>query len=164
MTQVLLFNCPTAFKAERSQLGDETSNPPLGLMYIASYLKKNGVSVKISDIWAEQLSIKKILKNIQKEKAKVIGLSATTASTKTAVQLASEIKTNFRSSVKVALGGAHLSADPGFIKRYPVFDFGIVGEGEILFTQLVKKILAKTSKRVIYCTTNQGFRSITFSG
>lgn len=142
MTDIFLINCPIAFETKGEMLGDETTNPPLGLLYIASYLEKNGVSVKVFDIRAENLSLRRVLGKIKKETPKVVGLSAMTPSIRSAVELAGEIKKKFgRGRPLIALGGAHLSADPDFIKRFPIFDFGVIGEGEVLFTRLVKRIL-----------------------
>jgi len=142
MTDVFLINCPIAFKKNGEMLGDETTNPPLGLLYIASYLERSGISVKVFDVRAENLSLSDILRKIKKENPKVIGLSAMTPSIRAAVELAKEIRGKFgHTEPVIVLGGAHLCADPDFIRRFPVFDFGVVGEGEILFTQLMKKIL-----------------------
>lgn len=142
MTDVFLINCPIGFEIEGELLGDETTNPPLGLLYNASYLEKNGISVKVYDVRARNLSLSDILKEIKKESPKVIGLSAMTSSIRSAVELATKIKKKFdKNEPLIAFGGAHLSADLDFIRRFPVFDFGVAGEGELLFTKLVKQVL-----------------------
>jgi len=151
MTDVFLINCPTVLVEEAKISGDDTTNPPLGLLYIAAYLEQNKISVKVLDVRVQKISLNNILKKIKIEKPKVVGLSATTFSTRTAVIIAKAIKEKFKSkSPKISLGGAHITADPNFIQRFPIFDFGVVGEGEILFTKLVKQIIKGKKVKGLY--------------
>lgn len=152
MTDVFLINCPIAFPEEAGMCWDDTSCPPLGLLYIAAYLEEKGISVKVFDVRARKMSLKDILKAIKKESPKVVGLSALTFSTRTALKLVSAIRDKFkRDRPVIALGGPHLSADPDFFHRFPLFDFGIIGEGEFSFTKLVKRVLkGKKVKGLFY--------------
>lgn len=152
MTDVFLINCPIAFAEEAEISGDDTSNPPLGLLYIAAYLEQNQISVKVLDVRVQKISLKDVLRKIKEESPKVVGLSAMTFSTRAAVKIALAIRKKFkRNRPVIALGGVHLSADPDFLRRFPVFDFGVVGEGEILFTRLVKQVLkAKKIRGLFY--------------
>jgi len=148
MTDVFLINCPIAFGKNGEMLGDETTNPPLGLLYIASYLEKSGISVKAYDVRAQNLSLRNILGKIKKEKPKVVGLSAMTPSIRAAVELAKEIRGKFgHTEPVIALGGAHICADPDFIKRFPVFDFGVDVNQFSIFS--IKKLLKASGFEVI---------------
>lgn len=100
--------------------------PPLGLMSIATYLKKNFKSfplkVKIIDINFED-----ILETVKANEFDLVGLGAMTIQYKKAIQLAQEIK-KYKKNLPVVIGGVHISTLPQSL--HPIFDFGVVGEGE----------------------------------
>lgn len=138
MTDVLLINCPISFSRKRTT-GDERSTPPLGLLYIAANLERNGFSVKVYDVKARGLTIKGLLEEIKKEKPKIIGLSATSLSLRSAVELANSTRKNIdKKEPLIGLGGPHLTFDQDFIRRFPIFDFGVAGEGEETMVQIAK--------------------------
>jgi len=148
MTDVLLIYPPVSYTAEFQQIKDDLilDYPPLGFLYIASALVEKGFKVKVIDT-VKIIDLKKTISFIKKEKPKVIGLSALTSNIRGAYQLAVEIKKNFGKEIQIGLGGHHLSSDSEVIKRFPVFDFGVTGEGEITFAKLVEDIIRK-KKRV----------------
>jgi len=147
MTDVLLIYPPVSYTAEFQQIKDDLNldYPPLGFLYIAAALIEKGFKVKVIDT-AQMFDLKKTISFIKKEKPKVIGLSALTSNIRGAYQLAMEIKKKFGKEIQIGLGGHHLSSDPDVIKRFPVFDFGVTGEGEITFTKLVEDIIKKKKK------------------
>jgi len=146
MTDVLLIYPPVSYTADLSLIKDDLilDHPPLGFLYVASVLVKRGFKVKVIDTIGF-FDLVKTLALIKKEKPKVIGLSALTSNIRGAYQLAAEIKKKF-SDIKIGLGGHHLSSDPRIIKRFPVFDFGVTGEGELTFADLVEKIIKKKKR------------------
>jgi len=115
--------------------------PPLGILYLASSLLESGVKVGVVDLNALKVGLKESVNLIGKSKPHVIGISATSFQLRGAVQLAERLKEEFENEVVIGLGGAHISVDPDFINRFPIFDFGLVGEGEITFPSLVTRIL-----------------------
>lgn len=125
-------------------------SPPLGILYLASVLEKNEISVNIIDANALEIGLEETLKLIEKEKPKIVGISATTYQIRAAVQLAKRLKEESRNEIVIGLGGAHVSSDPDFINRLPFFDFGLVGEGEITFPKLVKKALSDEKVKGIF--------------
>jgi len=139
MKQVLLIHPPVSFKENIA--GGYDNIPPLGILYLAAVLEKENISVLVIDDLDASFSIKDILKVIKKENPKIIGISATTCQIKSAVEIARVIRKKIGKDVQICIGGCHVSADVNLIKRYPFFDFGIVGEGEKTFTLMVKKIL-----------------------
>lgn len=149
MADVVLVQAPITFDYNKP-VGDQTSSPPIGLLYIASYLEKNGFSVKLYDPAPQKLSIKKLIANIARDNPKVVGISALTFGARTAVQMAKAIKERFGKKIAIGLGGMHISCDPTFIKRYPYFDFGVIGEGEIEMCKLTKKIFKGEKVAGIY--------------
>lgn len=150
MSDVVLIHSSIGFYNEKSVVADQTSNPPMGLLYIAAYLEKKGISVRLIDPHPERLSLKDVLKEIKKEKPMVIGISSMTPGIRTAVRLAEAIRKNFGKKLYIGIGGIHPSVDFTFINRYPVFDFQVIGEGEITFYEVVKGILKGKKPKKIY--------------
>lgn len=140
MVNVVLIHAPIDFNV-MSPIGDQTSNPPIGLLYIAAYLEKFGISVAVYDPVPDKLPLKKIIEKLAKDKPRVVGISAVTFGTRTAIEIARAIKEKFGKEIVIGLGGMHISTDPTFIKRFPYFDFGIIGEGEKEMYKLTRKIL-----------------------
>ncbi len=136
----------------RNHGGDEKSICPLGILYLSSYLKKNGHTVRVIDVAAEGRTLVDILQIIKEESPRIVGISSMTTSLMSAVKLAESIKERFGDKFQVGLGGVHLCVDPTFVDRFPVFDFGVVGEGEKTFEELLRK--AKKGEKI--CGIIQG--------
>ena len=139
MSEVILIHPPISFN--KSVMGGYNNLPPLGILYLAAVLEEENILVTVLDDLDANLSLKNILSIIHKEKPKIIGISATTCQIKSSIQIAKAIRKEFGEGIKICLGGCHISSDFNLIKRYPVFDFGVIGEGEKTFTNIVKKIL-----------------------
>lgn len=142
MKKILLFNPPIYF-SNGSPVSIDNSVPPLGLMYLASYLNKNSkkLRAKVVDIGVEKISLEELVKVIKKDKPLVIGISSMTPQLQGAVELAKMIKVKFGNKIKIFLGGPHISADPDFIVRFhDIFDYAITGEGEKTFMESLEKV------------------------
>ncbi|MAG08658.1 hypothetical protein CMO89_04240 [Candidatus Woesearchaeota archaeon] len=113
-------------------------HPPLGLCYLASALEKHGHEVKIID--SEAIDSMEELDNIIKSwNPQLIGFTCTLPQINETIRLAQHIK-NISNAV-LAIGGPHitvLNRDP-FIKS-SIFDYGVIGEGEETFPELVNAI------------------------
>jgi len=151
MTDVILINAPIALyydeqDKEKNYLsdGDEWSFYPINLLYIASYLIQHGHSVKVIDPTAYGLTLNDIWLQVVREKPKIIGITCMTPSTQSAVQIARELK---KFNIPIVLGGIHITNDPDFIRRFPYFDYGVVGDGERVFYEIMQ---GKHLKGVIY--------------
>ncbi len=139
MTQVILIN-PPIFYHQGNPVSLDTSFPPLGLLYLASTLKQNNISVKTLDVGAQNLNLDDTLSFIKNENAVIVGITSMTPTLQGAVTLAKSIRSKFK-NVNLVLGGSHISADPDFIRRLPFFDFAIQGESELTFLNLVQQVL-----------------------
>ncbi|MBT5258480.1 MAG: B12-binding domain-containing radical SAM protein [Nitrospina sp.] len=134
MADVILIHAPLVVfrKGEvffRSS-GDEFSNYPMGLMYLASFLEKQGLSVRILDVTPDKLTQEDILDIIELEQPTLVGIGATSASVRSAIKIVRAIKIKYK-NIPVCFGGAHINCDPEFFNRVDTgFDFCIVGEGE----------------------------------
>jgi radical SAM superfamily enzyme YgiQ (UPF0313 family) len=138
---VLFMPAPLQFRRGDNyvQKGDETSTPPIGIMYIATYLNSKGYNCKILDIGLKSMSLQETIAYIRKINPRVVGISILTSSVATAVSLAKEIKKTLPHII-VGCGGTHVCVDPTFIQRYPYFDFGVKGEGELIMVEIMKKL------------------------
>lgn len=164
MTEVVLITSPMSFLEKKAKLGDETSIPWMGVLYLASYLEKHGFGVKIYDPGPEKLALSQIIKKLKKDRPKIVGVSSLTSGIRSAVLLAKAIKSEFKKEIIVGIGGSHINVDPDFIKRYPVFDFSIAGEGEMTFLKIVKKIIRgeKLTKKIFKGETIENLDEIPF--
>lgn len=140
MTEVLLINSPMLFLKNAPEKGDESTNPPLGILYIAAYLQKNGISVKVCDVGAEYLLLEDVINIVEEENPYVVGISSLTSSIMSAVVIANALKKRFGNKIKIGIGGAHINVDETFVLRHPIFDFCVAGEGEETFLDIVKQI------------------------
>ncbi len=142
MKKILFLNPPLYFQQGTPKSLD-VSVPPLGLLYLASYINHYApkkFNAQIIDIGKENFSLKEIISIINKEQPFIIGISSMTPQLQGAVELAKKIKKHFPKSI-IFIGGPHISADPDFIKRHSqIFDYAITGESEITFLDAITKL------------------------
>ncbi|MBI1910810.1 MAG: radical SAM protein [Deltaproteobacteria bacterium] len=124
--------------------------PPLGLLHIAASSREQGISVDFIDAFVLGLSLDELMERIDRNRPKVVGISATTMQIRAAVQIAERIKAKYGDSIYVGIGGPHISIDSGFSSRFSCFDFGVIGEGEVTFPKIVKEILSGNAPKKIY--------------
>lgn len=139
--EVLLINPPYFFKEISIRKRKTDLWPPLGLLYLAAMLEKENISVQVLDLMAKEMKIEETLALIRKMQPKIVGITGTTYQIKGMVVLANLLKRVFGQKITLAAGGPHISADTGFVEKFPLFDFVVIGEGEITFTELVKRAL-----------------------
>src|SRR3989338_3670321 len=112
--------------------------PPLGLAYLAAALGKSGFAVEIIDGFLGNQDIPGIIA----DRPDIIGLTATTPTFNSALVIARKIKEGLP-SVIIILGGAHITAMPWEAMAAGPFDIGVIGEGEVTLTELVKLLSSK---------------------
>jgi len=143
MQKILLINPPLYFSEGMPKSLDVTV-PPLGLLYLASYVNKysDKFRAEIIDVGAEQFSLNDIGRKILSVKPFAIGISSMTPQLQGALELTKYIRLHFKKRIKIFLGGPHISADPDFINRHPgLFDYVITGEAEKTFLDALNKLL-----------------------
>ena len=117
--------------------------PSSGLLTLASVLRKGGYSVKIVESASLGLSLSQTVDQVLLERPKYLGLSCTTASVESAARIAGAIKEK-NPEILIFVGGPHITALPvETFQRYPEFDFGVLGEGELAFGDLLEAIEGK---------------------
>ncbi|MHB1651893.1 MAG: B12-binding domain-containing radical SAM protein [Desulfitobacteriaceae bacterium] len=112
---------------------------PLGIFYLASYLRENGFAVALTDGEAENLEAKEIIAQIGEFSPQFVGISSTTVAFHRALELAQLIKENFV-DVKIILGGPHVTSNVEHALSYEIFDFGVLREGELTFVELLNAL------------------------
>ena len=112
---------------------------PMGILYLAAYLRKyaKNVEVRILDAHAWNMSTKKTIDEISKEKWDIINISYWTSQALQAFDISKEIKKQFKDTLLLH-GGIHASQSPEEAVDY--CDYVIISEGEKTMLQIVDKI------------------------
>ncbi len=113
-------------------------SPPLGLAYLASFIRKEGYKPLIIDLNIDSYSDEDLSEFVRQYNPLVLGISFMTNQYGEVLRLASLLK-NVLSTTYIAVGGPHVSALPKeILEECPNIDFSIIGEGEITFLELLK--------------------------
>lgn len=124
-----------------SVVDEETgAYPPLGLLYVASYLEQNSShSVEILDTLLDRLSYEEIEMEIRRCKPDLVGIQAMTFTLIDAALTAQAVK-KADPTIPVVFGGPHVFIYPHETLKIPQVDYIVIGEGEVTFTRLVDAI------------------------
>ena len=114
--------------------------PPLGIAYIAAVLLEEGYEVKVLDAMALNLTALEVQDTIVREAADVVGVTAMTSSVRGALEVLRLAK---EAGAITVMGGVQLAVYPRESLSYDFIDYGIIGEGEYPFLQLVRAIEEK---------------------
>ena len=138
----IMFIYPPISKHEKysSDIGNSGGRQiPLGIYYLASYMRSKGYEVYAIDAEAEELSVCDIIRKVEDFNPDFIGISSTTVAFHRALEVAQEVKKKF--SIPIILGGAHITSNHAHAMSFPVFDYGVFGEGEITLYELCEALL-----------------------
>lgn len=123
---------------------EDRVHPPLGLLYLDSYLASLGYECSI---WDERISIASINAVLESTKPDVVGMGSTTPEVGLVLDKIAEVKVYNKDIITVA-GGVHFSAVP--TDNYPNIDCVITGEAEQGFALLLDSIeKGKPFERII---------------
>lgn len=114
--------------------------PPLGILYIATFLRSKGVDCVIFDYFYKGKEV--LFEFIKKNKIDIIGLSITSPSAKEAFLLAKDLKIKIP-KLFIVCGGPHVSSLPRQTITDINIDAIITGEGENVLYNLVKRVEEK---------------------
>lgn len=109
---------------------------PVGLTYIASYLREKGVEVKIFDAQIAQSDIKDVIREFDPS---IIGITCVTALVHGTIEIANLIKKDFPDKV-IIVGGIHPTIRPQDFVEEKAIDYIALGEGEITMYEFVKEL------------------------
>ncbi|HBE88736.1 MAG TPA: hypothetical protein DDW67_06305 [Elusimicrobia bacterium] len=127
--KVVLINPPLSYNRHEKALNPEPWFP-LGLGYIASYLRQGGHDVRIYDPDAVRMPLETMWEELSRFAPDAVGITSTTSSFMLAKRLVLEAKR--RLNCLVLMGGPHVTALPrSTMLGTPGLDAVIRGEGEI---------------------------------
>jgi anaerobic magnesium-protoporphyrin IX monomethyl ester cyclase len=111
--------------------GRDMASPPLGLAYLATFVRQNMPHCQIRII---DKNFEEPFEELLDFQPDILGISAITMHYNAAIELAQRVKQAM--DVPIILGGVHISTCPDSLS--PVFDVAVMGEGEITFLELLK--------------------------
>lgn len=147
---ITLVSPPQVFTATQVTAGVV---PPLGLLYLAGFLKKQGVDVQVIDsvggkftqytrhenITLRGLTFDEILSAVP-ARTDLIGVAALYSSAHLIVkELVAHLRSKFPQT-PIVLGGAHATVLPEFVLRDTAADIVVLGEGELTLGELCQKL------------------------
>lgn len=128
---------------------------PLGIAYIASYVRERGYSVDIVNLrlWGDEWE-QKLKNKIISEKPRYIGLSCVTPLIEKCRAVASYIK-SINKDIKIIIGGPHPTVLPEETAKLDEFDIVVMGEGEFTVSEILKGGDLNKVKGIIYKENNK---------
>jgi radical SAM superfamily enzyme YgiQ (UPF0313 family) len=117
---------------------------PLGILYLAASARQNGHHVFLVDAQAQGLDLSGTVQQVKGLNPAIVAITAMTISIHRAAEFSQALKKALP-LVKIVIGGSHLTALPlETMQAFPTFDFGIIGEGERSFIELLNRMKAQT--------------------
>jgi anaerobic magnesium-protoporphyrin IX monomethyl ester cyclase len=151
--KILLIN-PPEFKKELRWDKGAATYPPLGLIYIAAVLEKEGFNVKILDGQLDHPTEEEFEARIKDEKPDVVGITSITPLHKEVLKAIDLVK-KCDNNIQIVVGGPHSSLlKTKLMEMSENIDIIVKHEGEVTSIELIKAIEAKKDlneiKGIIY--------------
>ena len=140
--RIILINPPIDSVLEFGHVSPVTkylfyNSAPLGILYIAALLEKEGYTVAVIDAAAEELNVASTVEEVRKFQPDMIGIGSFTVTFESTCKLGQALKESF-STVPIVLGSYHVTLVPDEAMAHTCFDVGVMGEGEFTMLELVK--------------------------
>jgi radical SAM superfamily enzyme YgiQ (UPF0313 family) len=131
-------------RSDRVREGEEEI-PGIGTLVLAAVARSRGHRAHIVDGKRTGTPVEAVAARVAALAPDHVGISATTISIHNAARIAARLKTLVPHAV-VTVGGPHVSALPErTLETFPGFDYGIVGEGERSWFDLIARLEAGTT-------------------
>ena len=118
----------------------ETRCPPLGLLSLAAFVRAHGHEASVLDLVTRPSSEDDTVRWVAAEDPRVVGLSARTINVRGAARLAERLRAGGFEG-PIVIGGPHVTAVPvETLERFTVFDYGVIGEGEVTLLELLGRL------------------------
>lgn len=139
--RITIITPPVSLEERYGRLsGAGNTLPSIGILYLASCLRKEGYPVTVIEACSKSLSLTKTIECIISSGPKYVCISATTLTIHSAVQVAETIKA-IDPKITTVIGGPHLTAVPEkTIERFSCLDIGVIGEGEETIVELIRSL------------------------
>ncbi len=109
---------------------------PTNLALLAAYVRRYGHEPRIVDLDIEGGTLEEIARLILANDPQVIGVTCLTPRFPITLDIIAECK-GLHPGVKAVIGGPHVTGLPQYVLQDPVIDYGVVGEGEETFRELL---------------------------
>lgn len=155
-----------------SLYGAESRSCPLGIGYLASYLRENNHSVKIIDrvpfYYKNNLDLdicdNLTKKEILKFRPDIVGFTCMTSQIPDLIHISKKLKKmpELNKSLFVA-GGSHIITEPEWTLKYiPTIDVSVFGEGETVMLSLANEEKLEVMKGIAYKKNNKIIKNSNF--
>jgi len=126
---------------------DDFLDEPLGLLYLATILKENGIDVKVTDLSNTGY---KGYKDVIDLNSDIFGLSLYTPTAWIGLEIAKYIREHKKNAL-IICGGPHPSAVPWDENLHNIFDYIFMGEAEVSLLEFVQNYINSSlnSKKII---------------
>jgi anaerobic magnesium-protoporphyrin IX monomethyl ester cyclase len=118
--------------------------PPLGLLYLSSYIRRQGYEPHIIDLKVERIDDRELVSRVRTIHPEVIGIGGFTPDALQLHSTARLLKDSFP-SIPIVVGGPHPSTDPDDVMANESIDCAVLGEGEATFLDLLNALGAGRS-------------------
>ena len=133
-------------RRDRVRQGEEEI-PGIGTLTLAAVARRAGHRVHLVDGKRTGTPVEEVAQRVAGLAPDHVGISATTISIHNAGRIAARVKA-LRPAAVVTVGGPHVSAVPErTLELFPAFDFGVVGEGERSYIELIARLAAGDDPR-----------------
>lgn len=137
MVDCVLVNSPDVLYSEHYLVHPRI---PLGLLYIASYLRSHDVSVRIVDCHTRPYTPEQLSQIIEDDRPYLVGLNVATPNRRVVYELAKRVKEKAEPPV-VIVGGPHVSCLPeDVLINAPHIDGVVMGEGEEVVLRVMQDV------------------------
>ena len=123
--------------------------PPLGMLYIATILRKEGIDVSMMDEAAQGFSMRDTVDWVKKEDPDILGFSTCSSSGRKAAMIAEIVKKE-NPNLIIVFGNFYATFNAErILKKYPFVDVTVRGEGEHASLELVKCLQKKENLKKV---------------
>jgi radical SAM superfamily enzyme YgiQ (UPF0313 family) len=127
---------PSLLPGNKSKYGLQ----PLGVLYIAALLKREGIDVSVLDADVDGLTVEETVDRIIATKPDLVGFSLMTPQLITALSISASLKSKLP-NLPIVLGGAHIdSTKEDTFEMADCFDIAVHGEGEYTMLDIALNI------------------------
>lgn len=125
--------------------------PNLSLLYLTSYMKKEGLKAKIfnldvvyktNDIYYFGFDLQKLLKNLSAFKPQMIGITCPYSSRWPFTQRLTKIIKSLFKDIPIVIGGIHPTSFPKYCLSASEADYVVIGEGELTIVEIFKHVIS----------------------
>lgn len=148
--KILMVNVPTALTNEGHKRRADTF--PMGLLYVAGALIKDGHKVSLFDILAEDLTQNEVINRLREYKSArfdFVGISAMSTQYIYVKWLSAQIK-EILGDIPIVVGGAAGIHSPHVVLKNTKADYCVIGEGEPAMVALVNASNPRTVGGLAY--------------